>query len=158
VCSVKLFKWLWKDSGQLFVRLQISADTAPHNKGRILSWCNVIGKLLTSTVLGNLPSEKNLPKWKKQQLWKSAGLLFLILTSNSNILSFLYGLTAINISPHFVCNEKMFFFIKQSNVQCFYIGLCLSVFYTDISCLGGAFPKNTSRETKNFPSRMAREI
>ena len=31
------------------------------------------------------------------------------------------------------------------------------VFYTDISCLGGVFAKNTSRETKNFPSRMARE-
>ena len=31
-------------------------------------------------------------------------------------------------------------------------------FYTDISCLGGVFAKNTSRETKNFPSRMAREI
>ena len=26
--------------------------------------------------------------------------------------------------------------------------------YTDISCLGGIFSKNTSRETKNFPSRM----
>jgi hypothetical protein len=32
------------------------------------------------------------------------------------------------------------------------------VFYTDISCLGGVFAKNTSRETKNFPRRMAREI
>jgi len=32
------------------------------------------------------------------------------------------------------------------------------VFYTDISCLGEVFAKNTSRETKNFPSRMAREI
>ena len=31
-------------------------------------------------------------------------------------------------------------------------------FYTDISCLGGVFAKNTSRETKNFPSRMWREI
>jgi hypothetical protein len=30
--------------------------------------------------------------------------------------------------------------------------------YTDMSCLGGVFAKNTSRETKNFPSRMAREI
>jgi hypothetical protein len=27
-------------------------------------------------------------------------------------------------------------------------------FYADISCLGGVFAKNTSRETKNFPSRM----
>jgi hypothetical protein len=25
--------------------------------------------------------------------------------------------------------------------------------YTDISCLGGVFAKNTSRKTKNFPSR-----
>jgi len=25
-------------------------------------------------------------------------------------------------------------------------------FYTDISCLGGVFAKNTSRETNNFPS------
>ena len=33
------------------------------------------------------------------------------------------------------------------------------VFYTDISCLGGGvFAKNASRETKNFPSREAREI
>jgi len=32
------------------------------------------------------------------------------------------------------------------------------VFYTNISCLGGVFAKNTSRETTNFPSRMAREI
>jgi hypothetical protein len=31
-------------------------------------------------------------------------------------------------------------------------------FYTDISCLGGVFAKNTSRQTKNFPNRMAREI
>jgi hypothetical protein len=31
-------------------------------------------------------------------------------------------------------------------------------FYTDISCLGGVFAKNTSRETTNFPSRMPREI
>jgi hypothetical protein len=30
-------------------------------------------------------------------------------------------------------------------------------FYTDISCLGGIFAKNTSRETKNFSSLMARE-
>ena len=31
--------------------------------------------------------------------------------------------------------------------------------YTDISCLGGGiFAKNTSRETKNFPSRRASEI
>ena len=36
-----------------------------------------------------------------------------------------------------------------------FIKMC---FYTDISCLGGVFAKNTSRETKNFPSRMAREI
>jgi hypothetical protein len=27
------------------------------------------------------------------------------------------------------------------------------LFWTDISCLGGVFVKNTSRETKNFPSR-----
>jgi hypothetical protein len=26
-------------------------------------------------------------------------------------------------------------------------------FYTDISCLGGVFAKNTSRKTKNFPIR-----
>jgi hypothetical protein len=32
------------------------------------------------------------------------------------------------------------------------------VFYTDISCLGGVFAKNTSRETKNFASRKARDI
>ena len=38
------------------------------------------------------------------------------------------------------------------------------VFYTDIPCLGGGgggggvFAKNASRETKNFPSRKAREI
>jgi hypothetical protein len=32
------------------------------------------------------------------------------------------------------------------------------VYYTDISCLGGVFVKNISRETKNFPSQMAREI
>jgi len=32
------------------------------------------------------------------------------------------------------------------------------LFYTDISCLEGVFAKNTSRETNNFPSRMAREI
>jgi hypothetical protein len=25
-------------------------------------------------------------------------------------------------------------------------------FYTDISCLGGVFAKNTSRETNNFPN------
>jgi hypothetical protein len=36
-----------------------------------------------------------------------------------------------------------------------FIKMC---FYTDISCLGGVFAKNTSRETKNFLSRMAREI
>ena len=30
--------------------------------------------------------------------------------------------------------------------------------YTDISCLGGVFAKNTSRETKNIRSRMVREI
>ena len=30
--------------------------------------------------------------------------------------------------------------------------------YTDISCLGGVFAKNTSRETKYFPRRMAGEI
>jgi hypothetical protein len=33
-----------------------------------------------------------------------------------------------------------------------------SIYYTDISCLGGIFAKNTSRETKNFLGRMAREI
>jgi len=32
------------------------------------------------------------------------------------------------------------------------------VYYTDISCLGGVFAKNTWRETTNFLSRMAREI
>jgi len=32
------------------------------------------------------------------------------------------------------------------------------IYYTDISCLGGVFAKNTSRETKNFPRRKAREI
>ena len=31
-------------------------------------------------------------------------------------------------------------------------------FYTDISCLGGVFAKNTSLETKNIPSRKARKI
>ena len=31
-------------------------------------------------------------------------------------------------------------------------------YYTDISCLGGVFAKNTSRETKNFQSQMAREF
>jgi hypothetical protein len=31
-------------------------------------------------------------------------------------------------------------------------------FWTDISCLGGVFVKNTSRETKNFPSQKARVI
>ena len=31
-------------------------------------------------------------------------------------------------------------------------------FYTDISCLGEVFAKNTSRETNNFPSRIAREF
>jgi hypothetical protein len=35
---------------------------------------------------------------------------------------------------------------------------CAVVLYTDISCLGGVFAKNTSRETKNFPSQMSREI
>lgn len=30
--------------------------------------------------------------------------------------------------------------------------------YTDISCLGGVFAKNTRRETKHFPRRMARKI
>ena len=32
------------------------------------------------------------------------------------------------------------------------------LYYTDISCLGGVFAKNTSRKTNNFPSRMASEI
>ena len=32
------------------------------------------------------------------------------------------------------------------------------ILYTDISCWGGVFAKNTSRETKNFPSRMARKF
>ena len=32
------------------------------------------------------------------------------------------------------------------------------VLWTDISCLGGIFANNTSRETKNFPSRKASEI
>jgi hypothetical protein len=31
-------------------------------------------------------------------------------------------------------------------------------FYTDVSCLGEVFAKNSSRETNNFTSRMAREI
>jgi hypothetical protein len=39
-----------------------------------------------------------------------------------------------------------------------YIIIHTSTYYTDISCLGGVFAKNISRETKKFPSRMAREI
>ena len=41
----------------------------------------------------------------------------------------------------------------------FMIILCLLIeYYTDVSCLGVVFVKNTSREMTNFPSRMAREI
>jgi hypothetical protein len=36
--------------------------------------------------------------------------------------------------------------------------LIIETLYTDILGLGGVFAKNTSRETKNFPSRMASEI
>jgi len=36
--------------------------------------------------------------------------------------------------------------------------LSMMELYRDISCLGGVCAKNTSRETNNSPSRMAREI
>jgi hypothetical protein len=51
---------------------------------------------------------------------------------------------------------KGYFFLQI--LSFFSFSTIAGVFYTDISCLGGVFAKNTSRETKNFPSRMAREI
>jgi hypothetical protein len=43
--------------------------------------------------------------------------------------------------------EKLsLFFLMLINKNCF---------YTDISCLGGVFAKNTSRETKSFPDRKS---
>ena len=56
------------------------------------------------------------------------------------------------------------FRLKQrelSHVNHNYFGQWMFVsieFYTDISCLGGVFAKYSSRETENFPSRMARKI
>jgi hypothetical protein len=43
-------------------------------------------------------------------------------------------------------NIPDFFFILALKIIFFLMG-----FYTDISCLGGAFAKNTSREMKKFP-------
>ena len=40
--------------------------------------------------------------------------------------------------------------------QCHELFAIYIFFY--VSCLAGVFAKNTSREAKNFPSRMAREI
>jgi hypothetical protein len=52
---------------------------------------------------------------------------------------------------------KSEFFFTRNKILIFYYGTKIK-FYTDILCLGGVFAKNTSRETKHFPSRMAREI
>jgi hypothetical protein len=42
------------------------------------------------------------------------------------------------------------FLIAPSVFSSVYLLQC-TVFYTDISCLGGVFAKNTSRETKKIP-------
>ena len=44
-------------------------------------------------------------------------------------------------------------YISSIDHFCFIINQNELKFYTDISCLGGVFAKNTSRKTENFPIR-----
>ena len=48
--------------------------------------------------------------------------------------------------------KGVFFFFTNS--WFFSFSAIAGVFYTDISCLGGIFAKNTSRETNNLVSRL----
>jgi hypothetical protein len=56
----------------------------------------------------------------------------------------------------FASNKKIILYNqkKQKKISCIFS----HSFYTDLSCLGGVFAKNTCRETKNFPIWKAREI
>ena len=46
-----------------------------------------------------------------------------------------------------------FFLIDRNKSNNSFVFLSTVAYYTDISCLGGVFAKNTSRETKNFGER-----
>ena len=53
-------------------------------------------------------------------------------------------------TPCLVSFSGLSIFIAPSVFSSVYLLQC-TVFYTDISCLGGVFAKNTSRETKQIP-------
>ena len=53
---------------------------------------------------------------------------------------------------------KHYFVGSLNTINIYLILSTIYIFYTDISCLGEVSAENTSRETKNFPSRMASEI